>query len=312
MKSIDWAQIDLNLLKVLKALGEEQNTTKTAQRLFVSQSAISKSLKKLRLIFEDELFIRERHGLTPTPYCLDILAQLSEVFDSLDALLSPSQLFDPQAFSREFRIAVNPMLLSTISRTLYPRLRALAPNARFQFISWSWDTESKLLNGLVDIGINFYPLDLSTYIKATPICDAHYQICTRKQGTFDQQGVNHTTIASTPFVLLIMPSYANAISVAEQHMNKEGISITVLARSDDLTSCLAMTEAEDCGFPVCSLVKNELSDRLTLVDFSDEVTLPSFKIATYTSYVNTRKPIIQWLMSEINHAILELDNETHS
>ncbi|MEZ8989735.1 LysR family transcriptional regulator [Vibrio breoganii] len=310
MNPIDWTRIDLNLLKVLKTLGEEQNTSRAAERLFVSQSAISKSLKKLRLVFEDELFARERHGLTPTPYCLDILGQLNEVFQSLDTLLSPSQQFTPETFTKEFKIAVNPMLLTVLSRTLYPRLRALAPHAKFQFIGWSWDTESKLLNGLVDIGINFFPLDISTHIRATPICYADYKICAQKLGTFDRLGVNHSTVASTPLVLLVMPNYANAISIAEQYMAKEDMPVKVLARSDDLHSCLAMVEFEDCGLPVCSLIRNELGDTLTLVDFSAEINVPSFKIASYSSYINARKPITQWLMNEINEVILELDHKT--
>lgn len=310
MNLADWTKIDLNLLKVLKTLGEEQNTSKTAERLFVSQSAISKSLKKLRVVFDDELFTRERHGLTPTPYCLDILHQLNDVIQALESLLSPSQQFTPDDFNNEIKIAVNPMFLTALSRTLYPKLRALAPHAKFQFIRWSWDTESKLQNGLIDIGINFFPLDISTYIKAAPICDVHFKICTKKLGTFDRLGVNHNTIATTPLVLLVMPNYANSVSVAEQYMANENITATVLARSDDLNSCLAMVESEDCGLPVCTLIKHELKETLTLANFSSEITLPSSKVASYSSYINTRKPITQWLMKEINEVILTLNKQT--
>ena len=58
---------DLNLLVALQILLEERNVTRAAERLSVSQPALSKTLQKLRDSFEDELFTRTSHGLVPTP-----------------------------------------------------------------------------------------------------------------------------------------------------------------------------------------------------------------------------------------------------
>ena len=58
---------DLNLLVALQILLEERNVTRAAERLSVSQPALSKTLQKLRDAFEDELFTRTSHGLVPTP-----------------------------------------------------------------------------------------------------------------------------------------------------------------------------------------------------------------------------------------------------
>ncbi len=59
------ARIDLNLLVCFKVLMEELNVTRAAHRLCLSQSAVSKSLAKLRTQFDDPLFTRNSHGLTP-------------------------------------------------------------------------------------------------------------------------------------------------------------------------------------------------------------------------------------------------------
>ncbi len=67
MKIEKLARIDLNLLVCLKVLSEELSVTRTANRLYLSQSAVSKSLAKLREQFDDPLFIRTSHGLKPTP-----------------------------------------------------------------------------------------------------------------------------------------------------------------------------------------------------------------------------------------------------
>lgn len=58
-------KLDFNSLKLLKILGEERNTKRAAERMFLSQPAVSKQLKKLREEFADELFIRKQYGLEP-------------------------------------------------------------------------------------------------------------------------------------------------------------------------------------------------------------------------------------------------------
>ncbi len=67
MLSRQLLRIDLNLLVALQVLLEERNVTRAAERLSVSQPALSKTLQKLRETFDDELFTRTAHGLIPTP-----------------------------------------------------------------------------------------------------------------------------------------------------------------------------------------------------------------------------------------------------
>ena len=68
MASINIANIrrmDLNLLLVFQCLMNERSVTKAANALFLTQGAVSASLRKLRVVFNDELFTRGSHGMTP-------------------------------------------------------------------------------------------------------------------------------------------------------------------------------------------------------------------------------------------------------
>ena len=58
--------IDLNLLKVFDAVMKENNITRAAQSLSVSQPTVSNALRKLRLIYNDQLFVRHAKGVLPT------------------------------------------------------------------------------------------------------------------------------------------------------------------------------------------------------------------------------------------------------
>ena len=63
-----FATLDLNLLKTLSVLAQENNMRRAAERLFVTQPAVSQALKKLRYHFEDELFIRTPNGMQATSF----------------------------------------------------------------------------------------------------------------------------------------------------------------------------------------------------------------------------------------------------
>lgn len=71
-------RIDLNLLVILQILLQERSVTLTAKWLSISPSAVSKALAKLRVWFDDPLFVRSPQGLIPTPLTLSIEESLSD------------------------------------------------------------------------------------------------------------------------------------------------------------------------------------------------------------------------------------------
>ncbi len=129
-------RLDFNTLKLLKVLGEERNTKRAADRMFLSQPAVSKQLKKLREEFADELFIRKQYGLEPTPYCLELLEKLPALFELLEDLFSRNQQFNPALYTGDISIAINTTLYRPVSRRLYHHLRPLLPNATLKIINW--------------------------------------------------------------------------------------------------------------------------------------------------------------------------------
>lgn len=72
----DLGRLDLNLLVALEALIEEGNVSRAAERLFITQSAMSKTLGRLRQLFDDPLFIRKGAGMVPTPRAEQLARQL--------------------------------------------------------------------------------------------------------------------------------------------------------------------------------------------------------------------------------------------
>ncbi len=87
--------LDLNLLRVFHVLAQEQSVTRTAQRLSVSQPAVSNALKRLRQAFGDDLFVRGRGGVVPTPRGEELAKSVAEALHRIEDALVGGPDVDP-------------------------------------------------------------------------------------------------------------------------------------------------------------------------------------------------------------------------
>jgi DNA-binding transcriptional LysR family regulator len=97
--------VDLNLLVVLDALLAERNVTRAAERLAMTQPAVSNALTRLRLLFDDELFVRGGKEMAPTPRALSLAGPVREALDLIHASLACPDAFDGTA-SHTFRLGL--------------------------------------------------------------------------------------------------------------------------------------------------------------------------------------------------------------
>ena len=94
-------RLDMNLLVALEALLEERNVSKAAERLFITQSAMSKTLGRLRQVFDDPLFIRKSGGMVPTPRAEQLGQYMPGVLQAVQEMVRPVK-FDPLEFEGEW------------------------------------------------------------------------------------------------------------------------------------------------------------------------------------------------------------------
>jgi len=99
-------RVDLELLRVLDAILNEGGVTRAAERLNLSQSAISHSLARLRLMFGDPLLTREGRKLVPTPLARELVTPLRRGLDALDRLVAGAGHFDPATSGAQFTISL--------------------------------------------------------------------------------------------------------------------------------------------------------------------------------------------------------------
>lgn len=123
---------DLNLLVALKVLIEEGSVRRSAVRLNLSQSAMSRVLGRLRELLNDPLFIRQGQHLQPTQRAIEISHAVNEPLESLRILLSPTN-FDPKRCKQHFSIATTDYAMQTILPYALPHIYEKAPNISLEF-----------------------------------------------------------------------------------------------------------------------------------------------------------------------------------
>lgn len=121
--------------------------------MFVTQPAMSKTLNRLRILLEDELFVRSSHGLTPTPKTLELERPVNEILGQLTELMVSNQEFDPANTAATISLATLGTSASVGLPALINNLRKQAPKVLLlsQNIDDKW--EDRLRSGSLDFAI---------------------------------------------------------------------------------------------------------------------------------------------------------------
>jgi DNA-binding transcriptional LysR family regulator len=146
------ARIDLNLLVILQVLLEEQSVTRAANRLHLSQSALSKSLNRLRDTLDDPLFQRTAHGLKPTAHAVALAQKLPGVLQHLYQLTQPPT-FNPNSSHRQFSFSMVESAYETLIPYFIGPLLSNAPHLKLDSYLWTEKSMQDLLQGQIDFGI---------------------------------------------------------------------------------------------------------------------------------------------------------------
>jgi DNA-binding transcriptional LysR family regulator len=127
MKAVHLANIDLNLLVVFDALVAEGHATRAAERIGLTQPAVSHALNRLRALFGDPLFVRSPRGMVPTSLAQDIAPSVRSILEQVEGVLRGGRAFDPAASTRQFVLGLSDYAAFVLLPRLTVRLDQEAP-----------------------------------------------------------------------------------------------------------------------------------------------------------------------------------------
>ncbi len=147
------ARIDLNLLISLSVLLNERSVSKAADVLFVTQPAMSKTLQRLRSLFDDPLFHRTSSGIVPTKKGKELEQKLPPLLNQLNSVLTESE-FTPSTCNQTFTISIPSIISHVLLLPFIEKINKLAPDICIVDVPSEADPSASLEKGKYDFAIH--------------------------------------------------------------------------------------------------------------------------------------------------------------
>ncbi len=143
-------RLDLNLLVVFDALLRERSVTKAARELNLSQPAMSASLARLRLYFNDDILVPQGKRMLPTAHAQNLAPMVAQALADIEMRIMGAANFDPATSQRCFRICASDYASVLLLRPLLAKLEQTAPGVRFEISAPSPEALAQLERGDID------------------------------------------------------------------------------------------------------------------------------------------------------------------
>jgi DNA-binding transcriptional LysR family regulator len=153
MRDMHLRNMDLNLLHALQALLEEQHVTRAAKRCFLSQSAMSRALERLRDMFRDPLLVRSGRVYQRTARGERVLRELETLMPRLQAMVRGEE-FDPARSQERFRVAMTDHASMVLMPSLLERIRAAASSVTVEAYVWHDRVYEDVAAGRLDTALS--------------------------------------------------------------------------------------------------------------------------------------------------------------
>lgn len=260
------ARLDLNLLVALEALLEEGSVSRAAERLYVTQSAMSKTLGRLRSLFDDPLFVRRGGNMLPTPRAEQLGRQLPALLQAVHELVQP-ETFDPTSYEGEFHLVVQGHMGVWFLPELVQRLQHTAPGVRLNCQSRADDAYERLAAGSLDLILHTERQHYPPEVQLTTLGFAQPTLLARKGHPLDGTAPGWDEIRAYPQVMLLLRDLAEIQFVAEENSPFLQFESTVQPQfeTDDLQTALQVVRQTDYLFPAPPMFIEQFDTARSLV-----------------------------------------------
>jgi DNA-binding transcriptional LysR family regulator len=147
-------QFDLNLLVAFDMLMAERSVTRAAERLNLTQSAMSAALKRLRESFADEILVQHGKRMVPTPAALSMAPEVSAALLNMRAILASGTRFEPAQSQRRFRVVASDYIMTVLLGPALRQLHREAPHVQIEITLPTSDILGQLDDGEIDLLIS--------------------------------------------------------------------------------------------------------------------------------------------------------------
>ncbi|GIU48293.1 MULTISPECIES: LysR family transcriptional regulator [Shewanella] len=299
MNKTPFEALDLNLINVFFILYEELNTHKAAERLHISQPAVSRALQKLRDAFNDPIFVKTRHGLTATDKAHYLAQKLPNTWQELTDIINHMEEFELKALTGKINVTLHPALIGLISDQLFLALHQLAPKIELVVSVWSSNTEQELLSGKQDIAVTMVEPDFSKEMTVRTLPKLFAKAYLNKQHPLARHVINEQSFADYPLAVLHVTGWNENTTYVEKYLRNAGLTPKIAYRSphpDSVLSVVSQTHLiHAAGAQYHGINTDKVCSKIIHIN-NKPVELNSYFCHHYR---HRNKPLFQWLFDTI-------------
>lgn len=293
---------DLNLFRVMQAIAEEGSTVGAAEKLSLSQSAVSHALKRLRDLLNDPVFVKHGRNLVLTPHGKSILPSVSAALDSLARCHARPGEFDPLASDMVFELGFRDVLEFLVLPGLIGPLRKSGSPLHFKTRTVATDQlEESLLNGQLDIVVD---LEFPTSDRIRSEVVARENLCVmlgEQHPRYQQKTLGLSDFTSADHALVILDKRERAY--IDRQLGGVGAKRKVVLHCEHYLPAARVVAVSDLlltmPFSFAHHIANSLPVRLFPLPFACDP-LP---VRMYWRDESSDEPYMLWLRSRVRNAL---------
>ena len=302
MRDVDLTEVNLNLLVYLDTLLREKSVTRAAQRLGITQSAMSHNLRQLRDIFGDPLLVRGKGGMQPTPRAEELVIPLRSGLQSLRRTLQGDSAFEAEKSTRRFVIAAGDAVGMLVLPPLLERLRESGPNVDLDVVPFDGRRySSQLETGEVDVAISAFFPDAPA-VRMRKLLPASF-VCMVWE---DHPVVGETLVlaawAQLPHVL-VSPQGTGGPGIVDRALAKHGLERRVAVRIRYFLAAPLLVSRTDLVLTTTRALAEMFAADLPVRLIAPPVELPTFSIGLAWHERVAKDPANLWIRSHVAEAL---------
>lgn len=292
--------MDLNLLKVFAAIHREQNLSRAAERLFLTQSAVSHSLRKLREHYDDPLFVRDGRSMRPSPLAQRIAPQLQQTLAELEQLALPANSFDPSQAERHFIIGARDALESLLLVQLIHSFAVDAPNVQLSSVKLDRGNMARdLVRGRLDFALDI-PIAVGADIAHMPLVKDALCVVARRDHPYAQKPSQKAYAQARHIAVSARPTGPTIVDFALQQQNKQR---QIGLRCQHYHAACAVAAASDLLVTLPQGIAEQMHNPQQTVILPTPMPLPAIELHLYWCKSLEQNPDYEWFREQALHII---------
>lgn len=291
--------MDLNLLRLVPILAKEKNVTRAARKANITQSAFSHALNRLREQLNDEMFVRTRNGMEPTPYAASMIPVIENALSKLEAATRGKGNFNPAKDPHTFYIGAVDYFEFMYMPALTAKFKHTAPNVRLSVDILSETIKfERVERGQLDAFIGVDNLQyIPQYFNKHPLISDHYvAIASLERSDLPEQLTLKHLVTEAQIHLPAVSSGADHIDswLLTQHLYRP---LTTVVQSYAVGGRVAVAS----GYLMCVpyRIAKELAAMMPLRIMALPEGAPSYDLILLTHRLFDYQSALQWLIEEL-------------